>query len=157
MQGPRGEDGPEGPKGKSGPAGELGPTGLAGEKVNHRPFEIKLYDRNVFGELERKLSADLQLPRSSFNSPQQSRITWLHVATISLQNSDSLHWSVAQCDAQQKFTFVGKNRKGLISVLLTCLYVAQIDPLWGLKHRKTRLLSLFSPPKTTPMIYQKVN
>lgn len=75
MQGPRGEDGPEGPKGKSGPAGELGPTGLAGEKVNHRPFETKLYGWNVFDELERKPLADLQLPRSSFNAPQQSRIT----------------------------------------------------------------------------------
>lgn len=75
VHGPRGEDGPEGPKGKSGPGGELGPTGLAGEKVNHRPFETKLYGWNVFDELERKLSADLQLPRSSFNSPQQSRIT----------------------------------------------------------------------------------
>lgn len=77
VHGPRGEDGPEGPKGKSGPAGELGPTGLAGEKVNHWPFETKLYDRNVFNELERKQSADLQLPWSSFNSPQQSNITWL--------------------------------------------------------------------------------
>lgn len=90
-QGPRGEDGPEGPKGKSGPAGELGPTGLAGEKVNHQPFETKLYNWNVFDELDRKLSTDLQLPRTSFNSPQQSRITRHHVATISLQNSEPLH------------------------------------------------------------------